>query len=183
MSSGVEERLQGYEELLRSWASRLDLVAGSDLPRLRERHIDDSLRLLPLLEELPPGPCVDVGAGAGLPGIPLAIAAPDRRWVLLEPRQKRAGFLEEVVRALDLNCEVLVQRAEEAAGDPRLRGRAALVTARALAPPDQAITMCLPLACPGGAVAIFKGRDAALPSGAEEWSDGIAIVRVRSTSP
>jgi 16S rRNA (guanine527-N7)-methyltransferase len=179
----VEELLRAYEDLLRTWAPRMDLVAPSDLGRLWERHIEDSLRLLPLLDDVPAGICVDVGSGAGFPGIPLAIAEPDRSWVLLEPRQKRAAFLEEVVRALGLSCEVRAERAERAAADPDLSGVGSLVTARALAPPARAIELCRPFAAPSGIVAIFAGRRAVLPSEAEEWSDGIAIVRVRSTSP
>ncbi|MGH2757021.1 MAG: RsmG family class I SAM-dependent methyltransferase, partial [Actinomycetota bacterium] len=65
-------KLAAYAALVRTWANRLDLVAPGDLDRFEERHIADSLRLLPLLERLPEGPCVDVGSGAGLPGIPLA---------------------------------------------------------------------------------------------------------------
>ena len=151
------------------------------MTRLRERHIEDSLRLLPLLTDLPPGPCLDVGSGAGLPGIPLAIGDPQRHWVLLEPRRKRAAFLEEVVRELELDCEVRAQPAEQAVRE--LGGSMTLVTARALAPPPQAIQLCLPFVAEGGLAAIFLGRGAALPLGAEEWSDGVAIVRVPATSP
>lgn len=175
MTGSATDRLRQYEALLRAWAPRLDLMAPGDLPRLRERHLDDSLRLLPLLDEVPAGACLDVGSGAGLPGIPLAIQVPERKWVLLEPRRKRAAFLEEVVRSLELDCEVRAEDSAQALGD--LAGQMALVTARALAPPAEAIRICLPFARPGGVVAIFVGHRTALPSAAEEWSDGIAIVR------
>ena len=169
--------LARYEELVRAWSPQLNLVAAADLPRLRERHIDDSLRLAPLLDELPDGPCVDVGSGAGLPGVPLAIARPAREWRLLEPRRKRAAFLEEVVRELGLDAEVLTISAEQAAHDPRLRARHALAVGRALAEPSDALARLRPLVGPDGVAAVFLGRGAELPAGSEEWRRGIAIVR------
>lgn len=169
-------RLQTYADLVRAWASRLDLVSPGDIQRFEERHIEDSLRLVPLLDEAPPGLCADVGSGAGLPGIPLAVVRPERHWRLLEPRRKRAAFLEEAVRGLALDCEVLTATAEDAAVDADLKQAHALVTARALAPPAEALELILPLVAPGGIAAIFTGRDAKLPSRAEEWARGIAIV-------
>lgn len=167
-------KLSAYEDLVRVWAPRLDLVSPSDLDRFNERHIEDSLRVLALLDDAPEGPCVDVGSGAGLPGIPLAIAS-DRHWRLLEPRRRRAAFLEEAVRELELDCEVLALTAEQAAQDPDLRH--AVATARALAPPSKAFSLVLPLLSRGGLAAVFHGSGAVLPSDAEAWSDGIAVVR------
>ena len=145
-----------YAELVRAFSDKLDLVSPGDLSRFEERHIRDSLRALPYVRQAPPGPAVDVGSGAGLPGIPLAIADPERRWRLLEPRQRRAAFLEEVVRDLDLpNVEVLAQTAEEAV---RTLGPAhAVATARALAPPGEAVEILRPLVAPGGSILVFAG--------------------------
>jgi len=157
------------------WAPRLNLVSAVDLHRLRERHIDDSLRLAPLLDELPPGPCIDVGSGAGLPGLPLAIAGPSRSWRLLEPRRRRAAFLEEVVRELDLDVEVVALTAEQAASE--LGPAHALAVARALAEPPVALARLRPLVATNGVAALFLGPGAELPPGAEEWTHGIAIVR------
>jgi 16S rRNA (guanine527-N7)-methyltransferase len=172
-----EDRLGRYEALVRSYAPRLDLVSPEDLARFRSRHIDDSLRLLPLLDQLPAGPCVDVGSGAGLPGVPLAIARPDRPWRLIEPRKLRAAFLEEVVRELQLTAEVVVGTAERCAADPRLAEAHVLATARALAPPEATLVLLRPLIVPGGVVAIFIGSGAQVPPEAEEWEEGLAIVR------
>ncbi len=170
-------KLAEYAALVRLWAPRVDLVSPGDLERLEERHIADSLRLAPLLDELPEGPCIDVGSGAGVPGIPLAIARPDRRWRLLEPRARRAGFLEEVVRSLDLTCEVIQETAERAAVDARLRGIHALGAARALAAPAEALSLVAPLVRAGGATALFVGARAELPPRAALWAPGIAIIR------
>ena len=172
--------MERYELLLREWAPKLDLVAPGDLDRLRERHIDDSLRLLPLLHEAPAGPCIDVGSGAGLPGIPLAIAS-ERHWRLLEPRKRRAAFLEEAVRSLGLDCEVVARRAEDLHTDPTFAGTHALATARALAPPEEALRLLHPLLAPSGIGAIFVGAQAALPAGSRTWQPGIAIFKGDAT--
>ena len=175
MDAEARQRLRAYADLIRAWSERLDLVAPGDLDQLESRHIDDSLRLLPLLEELPPGPCIDVGSGAGLPGIPLAIAG-DRAWRLLEPRRRRAAFLEEAVRALDLPCEVLALTAQEAAAEKGLASAHPCAVARALAPPTRAFELLGPLVAPGGRAVVFAGRDALLPPKAEMWREGLATM-------
>ncbi|MDQ3879316.1 MAG: class I SAM-dependent methyltransferase, partial [Actinomycetota bacterium] len=115
-------------------------------------------------------------SGAGLPGIPLAIRFPLREWRLLEPRRKRAAFLEEAVRALALpNVTVLPLTAEAAARDPHLRDAHPLVVARALAPPVTAIELLLPLVLPGGRAAILVA-DGAIPPNSTRWGAGIATV-------
>ena len=163
--------------MVRRWAGRLDLVAPRDSTRFEERHVADSLRLLPLVSTLDPGPAIDVGSGVGLPGIPLAIAEPRRSWRLLERRRRRASFLEEVVRVLELDCEVLVMGAEEAASEPRLQSAHPLATARAVASPRRSFELLEPLVAPGGVGAVFVGPSATLPEKAALWGEGIAIIR------
>src|SRR5918999_4554751 len=114
--------LARYADLVRRWSERVNLVGPSDLDHFESRHIADCLRLLPLARGLAPGPAIDVGSGAGLPGAVLAIAEPGRRWRLLEPQRRRAAFLEEVVRVLRLDAEVVVLSAEDAAVDADLAG-------------------------------------------------------------
>ena len=175
--SESSELLSAYAALVRKWAPRLDLVSPGDLDRFEERHIEDSLRAAPLLDELPGGPCVDIGSGAGLPGIPLAIARPERRWTLLEPRQRRAAFLEEVVRELALEAEVVALTAELAAENPGLARAHALATARAVASAEAVRTLAEPLLAPGGATLVFSGRTAETPPDAVEWAPGLTIMR------
>ena len=146
-----------YAQLVRAYSDKLDLVSPGDLDRFEERHIRDSLRARPYVNQAPPGPAVDVGSGAGLPGVPLAIADRSRPWVLLEPRHRRAAFLEEVVRDLDLtHVEVRAQTAEDAATE--LGACFAVATARALAPPSYALDMLRPLMVPRGTILLFVGR-------------------------
>lgn len=170
-------KLSEYEDLIRSWAGRLDLVSPGDLDRLHERHIADCLRALALVLDAPEGPCIDVGSGAGLPGVPLAIAS-GRPWRLLEPRSKRAAFLDEVVRTLELDCEVVRLTAEAAARDPRFTRAHVVATARALAPPRAAFELLTPLVAPGGCAVVFHGPDAELPAGAERSAPGLATIVV-----
>jgi 16S rRNA (guanine527-N7)-methyltransferase len=174
-----DPRLAAYAALVRTWAPRLDLVGPDELARFEERHVADCLRLAPLVAALPPGPAIDVGSGAGLPGVPLAIADPRRPWRLLEPRAKRAAFLEEVVRTLELSCEVLALTAEAAARHPDLAGGHVLAVARALAPPPDAFAMLAPLVASDGVAAVFVGAGAELPPEAALWRPGIAIVEPR----
>lgn len=173
----VSERLSRYAALVREFATRVDLVSPRDVERFGERHIHDSLRAVALVDSLAAGPVADVGSGAGLPGIPLAIAGRRRPWRLLEPRARRAAFLEEVARDLDLECEVVRLTAQEAAADPRFAGAHIGAIARALAPPTDAFGLLMPLVRPGGAAIVFVGEAAKLPPEAGEWKPGIAIIR------
>lgn len=176
-SEGQAARLVEYAALVRRWAPRLDLVSPGDLPRFEERHIADSLRAAAVVDSLPPGTAVDVGSGAGLPGIPLAIAAGPRRWRLLEPRPRKAAFLEECVRVLELDCEVLTLTAQEAARRADLLGDHVCALARALAAPAEAFRLLLPLVRADGAAGIFASPDTRLPAEAEWVSEGLAIMR------
>ena len=175
LSGASIERLAEYENLLRKWAPKLDLVAPRDLDRLAARHIDDSLKAVSLIDSLSPGPAVDVGSGGGLPGVPLAIVARPRPWLLLEPRQRRAAFLEEVVRELRLEAEVVTLSAEESAGHPRLTDHA-IAVARALASPERAFRLMIPLVRVGGTAVLWVGEKAELPPEAALSGPGLATM-------
>src|SRR4051794_33939220 len=104
------EALAAYVEALERVAVPRGMVAPSDAGRLWDRHVLDSLRAVP--ELLAKGSGADIGSGAGLPGIPLAVALPEARWALIERRRNRAAFLEAVVDDVALgNVEVIVGRA------------------------------------------------------------------------
>jgi 16S rRNA (guanine527-N7)-methyltransferase len=176
MSKQHRAALDAYVRLVHQWAPKLDLVAPGDLDRFEDRHIADSLRALPLLERSPPGALADVGSGAGLPGVPLALAS--GRFVrLIEPRRRRAAFLEECLRTLDLAGEVVPLTAQKAAADPRFARAHSVVVSRALAPPAAALRLALPFVAPGGVAVIWLGASAQMPPGSEEFEPGIAIVR------
>lgn len=119
-------RLVGYAELLERWSARQSLVRFRSREELVRRHLLESLAAAPL--DPRGGRLVDVGSGAGLPGIPLLCVSPQWTGVLVEPRQRRWAFLRLVIRELGLAAEVVRKRFSDVAID----GGATLVTARAL---------------------------------------------------
>jgi 16S rRNA (guanine527-N7)-methyltransferase len=147
-----------YAELLADDGVTRGLLGPREAPRIWQRHL---LNCAVVAELIPPGATVtDVGSGAGLPGLVLAIARPDITVTLVESMARRTAFLIDAVRHLGLADAVTVERcrAEEAAG--RI-GPAEVVTARALAPLDRLAGWCLPLARVGGRVLALKGASAA----------------------
>lgn len=149
------EALGRYADLLATDGVVRGLIGPREVGRLWSRHLANCA----VLEELVPlGALVaDVGSGAGLPGLPLAIVRPDLRVVLVEPLLRRATFLAEAVAALGLaeRVEVLRGRAEEQ------RLAVDVVTARAVAPLDRLAGWTLPLARVGGTLLALKGEGAA----------------------
>jgi 16S rRNA (guanine527-N7)-methyltransferase len=146
--------------------------------------VEDSLRLSPLVAA-EGDPVVDVGSGGGAPGIPLALAFPDRRFVLLEARERKCAFLREHAPP---NAEVVWGRAEEQDTD-----WAGLAVAKALAPPPVAAEWCLPLVRPGGAAALLVGPTAdaeavaevarQLNARLESVDDGVLVMRKEGPTP
>lgn len=133
------------------------MIGPRETGRLWERHI---LNCAALREAVPRGVSViDIGSGAGLPGIPLALARPDLAITLIEPMRRRTDWLESVVAELGLTVTVVRGRAEERAVTERLPG-ADVVTSRALAPLDRLARWSLPLLQRGGTVLALKGANA-----------------------
>jgi 16S rRNA (guanine(527)-N(7))-methyltransferase RsmG len=117
LSSGQIAALEAFERLLAEHAIPRGMVASSDREHLRERHVLDSLRAVPHLGWLK-RPVVDLGSGAGLPGIPVAVARPDLLLTLVEPRQLRVAFIELAVERLALsNVRVIPRPAQELPAD------------------------------------------------------------------
>lgn len=148
-------RVARFGELLAEEGVRRGLIGPREVPRLWERHLLNSAALAPLLPAA--GVVVDVGSGAGLPGLVLAAVRPDLTTVLVEPMQRRVAWLEEAVRELGLEVEVVRARAEELHG----RISADVVTARAVAPLDRLAGWTLPLLRQGGVLLAMKGDQAA----------------------
>lgn len=146
-----EAQLERYESLLRERALPLGMVATADAERLRDRHLLDSLRAGILV-----GPkdttAYDIGSGAGLPGLVVAIACPWLEVRLVEPRRSRGAFLELATAEIGLaNVRVLVQRAE------RLNDPVDLCFARAFGDVGKAWTAAERLLVPGGRLIYFAG--------------------------
>jgi 16S rRNA (guanine527-N7)-methyltransferase len=146
--------------------------------------LDDSLRGLELVRR-EAGPVVDVGSGGGAPGIPLALALPEREFVLLEAQERKCVFLRDHAPP---NARIVWGRAEEQAVD-----WAGCVVAKALAPPPVAAEWCLPLVRPGGAAVLWVGPTAdaeriervveQLAAEMEPAPEGFALLRKTGATP
>jgi 16S rRNA (guanine527-N7)-methyltransferase len=124
-----KEQLAQYIRLLLEWNQRINLISPNDEDRIAERHILESLAVLSVWDFPKESTVLDLGSGGGFPGIPLKIIRPDLAMTLLESRQKKALFLNAVVRELKLeNCRVVNARAEEISGE-----KFSIVIARAVA--------------------------------------------------
>lgn len=148
---------RAYAQLLARDGVRRGLIGPREVDRLWERHLLNSAAVGELLRQ--GEAVVDVGSGAGLPGIPLALARPDLRVTLVEPMLRRTEFLREAVEALGLDVAVVRGRAEEPGVRERVGGADAAVS-RAVAPLDKLTRWCLPLVHPGGRMLAMKGERA-----------------------
>jgi 16S rRNA (guanine527-N7)-methyltransferase len=144
-----------FAENLGTYGEERGLIGPLEAPRLWSRHILNSAIVAPLLR---PGVVGDVGSGAGLPGLVLAIARPDVHFVLIEPMERRVAWLDEQVDALELpNVRVVRARAEEAVLTTPLDQ----VTARAVSALRKLIPLTAPLLRDGGELVLMKGAGAA----------------------
>ena len=142
-----------YGQILATTAVERGLIGPREVDRIWDRHIFNSL---PLITLMPKGATViDIGSGAGLPGIVLGLARPDLQITLLEPLERRANFLSEVITQLGLtNLEVVRGRAEQH------KSRYQIVTARAVAPLPKLLQISWRLIAPGGKLLALKGESA-----------------------
>lgn len=185
-----------YADLLATVGVARGLLGRREAPRIWDRHILNCGVIAPLFRG---GASIcDVGSGAGLPGIVLALARPDVTVTVLDPLLRRTTFLAEVIAKLALPVRVVRARAEEAAGSIC----ADYVTARAVAPLAQLATWALPLCAPGGELVALKGSSAAAevaaaapalrrlgagPARIEEFGQGVVqpvttVVRIQSAA-
>ncbi|UUT34335.1 16S rRNA (guanine(527)-N(7))-methyltransferase RsmG [Microbacterium elymi] len=150
---GRVELARRFTAALAQHGEERGLIGPLERPRLWSRHILNSAVIAPLFS----GRVGDVGSGAGLPGIVLAIARPDVEWVLIEPMERRVAWLEEQADALGLaNVEVVRARAEDWKGGPVLDA----VTARAVSALRTLVPLTAPLVRDGGELVLLKGMSA-----------------------
>jgi 16S rRNA (guanine527-N7)-methyltransferase len=170
LDSAACDRLLVYLAELMKWSRRINLIAR-DTPEAQviENHFLDSLTLLPLLH----GDAVhllDIGTGAGFPGLALACVLPEARFTLVEPRQKRVTFLRHVIRTLGLtNTSVVADRIEPQVA--AWQGRFSHITSRAVVEPSLFLPLIWPLVAPATRVILMLARDEAL-AGIEQSPSG-----------
>lgn len=144
-----------YHELLRQEGVLRGLIGPREVSRLWERHLANSAAVVPFLPEQ--GDIVDVGSGAGLPGIVVSILRPQAQVILIEPMERRTAWLMHVVAELELeNVDIRRGRADEYHG----AFQADAVTSRAVAPLEKLARWTFPLIRKGGELAVLKGRSA-----------------------
>ena len=153
------EKFDRYAELLVEWNEKMNLTAITDPVGIAVKHFADSLSAVPLLPEKQGIAVIDVGSGAGFPGIPLAIVRPDIHLTLLDSLNKRLTFLNEVCREMGITATTVHARAEEGAQKPELREQFDVATARAVAALPVLSEYCLPYVKVGGRFIAMKGPE------------------------
>ena len=153
------EKLAVYHALLMDWNQRMDLTAVTEEDEMLDRHYVDSLAPLAVPGLLPQtGRVIDVGTGAGFPGMALAIACPQLHFTLLDAQQKRLTFLQAVIDEVGLtNVTLCHSRAEDGAHKPELREQFDVAVARAVAPLAVLAEYLLPYVRVGGRALCWKG--------------------------
>ena len=195
LSAAQLQQTSAYLDLLLKWNARINLTSLRDPQEILTRHFGESLFLAEHLfsnspiSRSPDSPIIfDLGSGAGFPGLPLAIYAPDAKITLLESQNKKATFLKEVARALTLtNVNVFSGRAETYAAQARERSwpaAADVVTLRAVEKFAQSLPLAASMLSPGGRLALLIGESqlaAARQSLPEfSWCDPLPLPLSRS---
>jgi 16S rRNA (guanine527-N7)-methyltransferase len=157
LEPGQLDRFRSYLDLLLGWNRKINLTAITDPEQVLDKHFLDSLAAAP---HIPAGRLIDVGAGAGLPGIPIAIVRPDVQVSLLESTGKKAAFLRTAIHQLGLSSSVLETRLEQYRG-PKFDA----AISRATFAPAEWLARARSLVEPGGSIFLMMGREEA-PAGA-----------------
>ena len=154
----LPERLEIYLRLLKEWNAKMDLTAALEDDEIIDRHFMDSLTVLHTPYIVPGSRWIDVGTGAGFPGLVLAMAIPELHMTLLDAQQKRLNFLEAVIRETGIHHAAAVHlRAEEGARKKEFREMFDVATARAVAPLNVLSEYLLPYVRIGGCALCWKG--------------------------
>lgn len=151
VSQETVEKLVTYQRLLEKWQTKINLVSATTLPDVWIRHFYDSWQVLPALGDA--ASVADLGAGAGFPGLVIAICAPEKTVHLVESDARKCAFQIEVARETGAKVKIHNIRAERLAGELKV----AAVTARALAPLTDLLELAVPLLEPGGLCTFLKG--------------------------
>lgn len=164
-----------YLELLLEWNKNINLTAITDPEEILIKHFVDSIALIPFLNKNNKYKVLDVGTGAGFPGIPLKIVMPDINVVLLDSLNKRVSFLDVVIKELGLTGITTVHgRAEDFGKQAGYRDSFDIVTSRAVAKLSVLAELCIPFLKKGGLFASYKGAKA--PEEIDEAKNALKVL-------
>ena len=172
LTEETAKRLERYAELLIEWNGKMNLTAITDPDEIIIKHFYDCLLFLKHNEIPKNASVIDVGTGAGFPGLVLKIARPDIKITLLDSLNKRLTFLNEVANDLRLEVETLHSRAEDAGKMPDYREKYDIATARAVARLNVLSEYCLPFVKVSGSFVAMKG-----PTAPEELDGAISALK------
>ncbi len=161
LPENTESHLTTYGNLLIEWNEKINLTAITDPTEIVVKHFIDSISLLKIIDPKPGEKLIDVGTGAGFPGMVIKIASPDLDVTLLDGHQKRFIFLEDLQNQIGIKATNLHQRAELAAKEDAHRERYDYATARAVARLNTLAEYCLPFVKKNGYFVAMKGPEAA----------------------
>lgn len=148
-----------YGEMLVDWNTRINLTAITDVEGIMTRHFEDSLTVLSVVDIPRNAKVIDIGTGAGFPGMVLKIVRPDIELTLLDSLNKRLVFLDEVAKAIGIKVETLHLRAEDGGKNSAYREKYDIACARAVANLRELSEYCLPYVKVGGKFISMKGPE------------------------
>ncbi len=167
------ERFDIYAKLLVEWNEKINLTAITDPEGIVMKHFVDSLSLFSAIEIPEGAKSIDVGTGAGFPGLAMLIARPDLKITLLDSTNKKLNVIRDILQNLDLECEVLHTRAEETGQNKAYREQYDFATARAVSNLRDLSEYCLPLVKKGGTFISMKSAKAE-----EEIAEGRNAIKI-----
>ena len=173
LDSTALERFETYYKMLIEYNQKMNLTAITEEYDVIVKHFCDSLVLFTKYEVKIGAKIIDVGTGAGFPGVPLLIARPDIKLTLLDGLNKRLVFLSDVLSALQLDAEIVHSRAEDGATDKKYREKFDIATSRAVARLNVLLEYCLPYVKKGGVFLAMKG-----PAATDELADARNAMQV-----
>lgn len=193
-----QKQLEAYLELVRAANSKINLVSRRDIDYLMEHHVAPSCLFIVLKRIAAQENILDIGSGGGFPGLVCAIFQPDSNFVLVDSTRKKTDFLQATVKQLELkNVQVLWQRVETMAAEPRWQGQFDRTISRAVAPLTDLVQWSQPLLKKTGTVEALKGKLAATaeakmlkqsvifhaPPTGWQWNDHLATVTIATVLP
>lgn len=159
ISDTQKQKFETYAKLLSEWNEKINLTAITEDTEVAVKHFIDSITLLKYADIKENASVIDIGTGAGFPGIPLKIMRDDINLTLLDSLNKRLVFLDEVCNTIDIKAQTVHSRAEEGGQNPKFREKYDVAVSRAVANLPALCEYCMPYVKVGGVFVSMKGSD------------------------